>query len=287
MIDTRSSLVAADGVELYWQHWPTAEPARGTVLVVHGLGEHSGRYVPLATRLVIGGWHVVGYDQRGHGWSQGARGAIPTPDALLRDLAQVVEATRARLPAPLVLLGASLGGLLAARFVAAGIDAPPGDAAWWRPGRIDALALASPALATDLTPVQRLLVALLPRLAPGASVRNGLDPAALSRDPTVVEAYRSDAQVHDRIGARLARFIVDAGRHVQARASRWNLPTLLLWAGADRCIAPRGSRAFADAAPPQLVEAQCFESLAHEIFNEPEKALVYDRLMRWLEQRGH
>lgn len=279
------TLATADGLGLQLQHWPTPEPARGTVLVVHGLGEHIGRYGALATRLRGAGWHVLGYDQRGHGWSGGARGALPQADALLRDLALVVDAARASLPGPLVLLGHSLGGLVAARFVAGGIDTTSAERAWVRDG-IEALVLSSPAFDPGMNAAQKLLLAVLGRLAPDLGVGNGLDPAWISRDPAVVEAYVNDAQVHDRITPRLARFIVEAGAAVLARAPRWRVPTLLLWAGSDRCVAPRGSRAFADAVPEALLEAHCFEPLFHEIFNEPEKAQVMEVLVRWLERRG-
>jgi alpha-beta hydrolase superfamily lysophospholipase len=274
----------ADGLALHVQHWPTAEPARGTVLVVHGLGEHIGRYTVLATRLNVAGWHVFGYDQRGHGWSGGARGALPNAEALLADLALVVDTVRARLPAPLVLLGHSLGGLVAARFVAAGLDEP---APSWRRDGIDALVLSSPALDVGMSAAQKLLLALLGPLAPRLALANGLTPAWISRDAAVVEAYVNDALVHDRITPRLARFIADAGPTVLARAARWKLPTLLLWGGSDRCVAPRGSAAFAAAAVPTLVQAHCYESMYHEIFNEPEKGEVQERLVQWLRERGH
>ena len=279
------TLTTADGLTLQLQHWPAPEPARGTVLVVHGLGEHIGRYGALATRLRGVGWHVLGYDQRGHGWSGGARGALPRADALLCDLALVVDAARASLPMPLVLLGHSLGGLVAARFVAGAIDTTAAERLWVRDA-IDALVLSSPALDPGMNTTQKLLLAVLGRLAPDLALGNGLEPRWISRDPAVVEAYVNDAQVHDRITPRLARFIVEAGATVLARAPRWRTPTLLLWSGSDRCVAPRGSRDFADAAPEALLEAHCFEPLFHEIFNEPEKAQVMDLLVHWLERRS-
>ena len=278
-------LVTDDGIALHLQHWPAAEPAHGTVLLVHGLGEHIGRYGHVAARLQQAGWHVLGYDQRGHGASEGARGVLPREDALLRDLARVVDRARASLPTPLVLLGHSLGGLVAARFVAGGVDESGADAAWHRDG-IDALALSSPALDTGMSLAQQLLLAVLGPTLPRLQVGNGLDPKGISRDPAVVDAYVHDPQVHDRISPRLARFCVDAGRTVLERAPRWPLPTLLLWAGSDRCVAPRGSRAFADAAPKALLQAHCYEPLYHELFNEPERAQVLDRLVAWLRERS-
>ncbi|HJV95044.1 MAG TPA: alpha/beta fold hydrolase, partial [Albitalea sp.] len=115
MTDT---LTTADGLALHLRHWPVAGPARGTVLIVHGLGEHIGRYAHVAERLNGWGWSVVGFDHRGHGRSAGALGRLNRDDDLLRDLALVIDAVRAHATGPLVLLGHSLGGLVAARFVA-------------------------------------------------------------------------------------------------------------------------------------------------------------------------
>ena len=273
-----SQLTTADGLRLHRSAWPLAGEARGTVLVVHGLGEHVGRYDGVAVRLNAAGWHVAGYDQRGHGQSDGARGAIGRSDSLLADLSQVVDAVRGELPAPLILLGHSMGGLIAARFVAEGLQARP--AAWHR--AVDGLVLSSPALDTGMRGAQRALLAVLGPLAPRLAVANGLDPAWISRDPAVVAAYVADPLVHDRIPPRLARFLVDGGAATLALAPRWALPTLLLWAGSDRCVAPAGARAFADAAPPGVVQARCFEPLYHEIFNEPEQDAVFAVLASWL-----
>ena len=111
---------------------------------------------------------------------------------------------------------------------------------------------------------------------------NGLNPEWISRDPAVVKAYASDPLVHDRITARLTRFIVDAGARVIGDAPRWALPTLLMWAGADRCVAPRGSEAFAAAAPANVVATKLWPGFSHEIFNEPEKTDVLTTLTNWL-----
>ena len=196
---------------------------------------------------------------------------------LLDDLADLVDATRARMPAgqPLVLLGHSMGGLVASRFVSLKI----------RP--VDALVLSSPALDAGLGAVQKLLLATLPRIAPNLRVGNGLDAQYLSHDPAVVAAYLADPLCHDRISARLARFIANGGAATVARAAHWSVPTLLMWAGSDKLVHPAGSRAFAAAAPKAVVHAHCFEPLFHELFNEsPELAEpVFDLLQQWLVRR--
>lgn len=280
-----------DGLALHLREWPAAGAAHGTVLVVHGLGEHIGRYALLATELSRAGWHVVGYDQRGHGGSGGARGFIAHDDSLLRDLARVVQwAQDAQRPGPLVLLGHSMGGTVAARFVAT-LAADPAHhrhhaPVWQRAARaVDALVLSSPALDAGLGLLRRLQVTLAAALVPGLALGNGLNPAWLSRDPQVVQAYTSDPLVHNRITPRLARFIVHAGSLALAHAPTWTTPTLLMWAGADRIVAPRGSAAFAAAAPAAMLYARCFADLAHEIFNEPERAEVVAELLRWLDAR--
>ncbi|MEP6739838.1 MAG: lysophospholipase [Caldimonas sp.] len=267
-----------DGLELRGREWPHHD-ARGTIVLVHGLGEHIGRYEHVAASLSGHGWRVVGYDQRGHGASEGKRGRLAGDDDLLRDLALVVDVVRAESALPLVLLGHSMGGTVAGRFVASGLETPLPP--WQRP--VDALVLSSPALDTGMTFVQKLMLATLGPLTPNLAVGNGLKPEWISRDPAVVAAYVADPLVHDRIAPRLARFIVDGGAAVLALAPRWKLPTLLLYAGSDRCVAPAGSAAFAAAAPAGVVTVREFPTLFHEIFNEPERAEVLSVLGAWLD----
>jgi alpha-beta hydrolase superfamily lysophospholipase len=284
------TLTTDDGLALHWRRWPThessPEAARGTVLLVHGLGEHIGRYEHVAARLNAWGWNVAGFDHRGHGRSPGARGGLPRPDAMLRDVASALDRVRQSNPRRLVLLGHSLGGLIAARFVAEALRPQP--AAWSRP--VDALVLSSPALDPGMNAFQKLLLAMLGPLAPNLAVHNGLKPAWISRAPAVVQAYVADPLVHDRITPALVRFIVDAGALVRAAAPHWRVTTLLLYAGADRCVAPAGSAAFTAAAraaglADAVLAAREFGPLYHEIFNEPEADEVFATLQTWLDAR--
>lgn len=273
-----STFTAGDGDNLALQHWPAAEgvPPRGTVVLVHGLGEHAGRHERLAQHLSAWGFAVVGHDQCGHGESSGARGCVPTTLRLIDDLADVVDSARHRLPpgGKLFVLGHSLGGLVACCYVIL------------RQPAIDGLVLSSPALRVTPGPLQRLLLALVPRFAPNLTMRNGVQPEGLSHDPEVVAAYRADPRVHDRISARLARFLVDAGPRVLTRARHWRLPTLLLWGGSDPVVDPQGSADFAAAAPPEVVTARVFPGLFHEVFNELEAEPVYEALRTWLDARA-
>jgi alpha-beta hydrolase superfamily lysophospholipase len=274
---TLSTFTASDGDNLAMQDWPLPEglALRGVVVLVHGLGEHAGRYDHVARRLNSWGFAVRGYDHYGHGESDGVRGALPVPARLIDDLADVIDSTRLRMErgVPLVVLGHSLGGLIAACLVALG-EVP-----------VEGLVLSSPALDPGLSGFQKLLLATLPRIAPNLTVGNGLNPEFISHDPAVVAAYKADPRVHDRISARLARFIADAGPSVVAHAAEWKVPTLLMYAGADRLVNPAGSRAFAAAAPQEVVTSHCFDALFHEIFNEADAEPVFEMLRQWLDAR--
>lgn len=270
------TLRTADGQTLALREW-LATPAAplAVVHITHGLGEHAGRYAHVAQRLNALGFAVRAHDHFGHGLSSGARGGLPNELRLVDDLALLIDDARAAYPGlPVVLLGHSMGGLVAASFVARGV----------RP--VNALVLSSPALSPTLSAAQKGLIAVLSRLAPGLRVGNGLDAQDLSHDPSVAPAYLSDPLNHDRIGARLARFLAEEGARVMGAAPQWPVPTLLLYAGADRLVRPEGSRAFAAAAAPSgQVQAIAFEQHFHELFNELDAQPVFEALEQWLGAR--
>ncbi len=289
---------ARDGENLAVYEWPAQVwqrdsnlPPRGVVLIVHGLGEHAGRYDHVARQLLEWGFAVRAYDQRGHGESGGLRGGLTGNAQLLEDLAEVVDDTRDRAlrlprgaatasgaqPLPLILLGHSLGGLVVGRFVSLKI----------RP--VQGLVMSSPALDPGLNRVQKLLLATLPAVAPNLRVSNGLNPEYISHDHEVVRKYQADPLVHAKISARLAKFIATAGPATVAAAATWSTPTLLLYAGSDKLVNPAGSRAFAESAASNggagVVTTKCFDDLYHEIFNELDAAPVFASLRAWLDAR--
>ena len=281
---------ARDGENLAFYHWQADQsskqpddvgpPSRGVVLLVHGLGEHACRYEHVANTLFDWGFKVCAYDQRGHGESAGLPGTLPNSNALLDDLAEVVADIRQQYPElPLILLGHSLGGLVAARFVSLNL------------GKVDALVLSSPALDIGLSAFQKLLLRVLPSVAPNLQVNNGLDASFISRDPEVVRAYLADRLVHNKISPRLGQFVASAGPATVAAASAWHIPTLLMYAGADKLVNPAGSRRFAEraakskAVKPGTVTAKCFDGYYHELFNEPQPAPIFELLQNWLDAR--
>jgi alpha-beta hydrolase superfamily lysophospholipase len=273
-------VLAADGTLLFTQRWTVPEglERRGSLLLVHGLGEHSGRYVAVARTLNDAGLEVWAYDHRGHGQSGGARGALPHPDALLDDLrelfSRLTAASRATGDtAPPFLLGHSMGGVAAARAATGGWVAPRG------------LILSSPALKLHLPLPRRLLLEALVRVAPDRPSPNGLPVAALSHDPATIAAYESDRHNHDRLTPRLAQFMLNAGAAARRDAARLRVPTLLLVAGADRLVDPSGAHAFADALQAGVGTLRWYDELYHELFNErePDRSEVLTDLRTWLD----
>lgn len=278
---TPQTLTTRDGLSLHWHEWPIEHP-RGSVLIVHGHGEHIARYEHVARYLNEHGWAVAGYDQRGHGRSPGKRGRLNHADDLLHDLAAAIDQTRARLPGgPLIVLAHSMGGVTAARFALGQMGLESGD--WAR--AVDGYVLSSPALDVAPTRLQRVMLALARRLVPGLGGPNGLKSSWVSRDPAVVAKYEADPLVHGTIAAPLADFIISSGEQVLAHAAQWRVPTLLLYAGSDRCVSPAGSDRFAEAAPKKWVTTHPYPVLYHEIFNEPEHDEVLAEVGTWLDQR--
>ena len=261
-----------DGQQLLLRDWPL-EKARGALLIVHGLGEHSGRHDRLAEWFNEHGYAVRAYDQRGHGQSPGRRGALRHGDDLLADLAAVyTDYARGQTRAPL-LLGHSMGGLVALRAVLDGAIAPP------------AMVLSSPALRSWESPRMIKLAASLSRVAPNLPLRNGLNASKLSHVAQVAADYLEDPLRHSWITPRLAHFIFADGAACLADAARLPVPTLLLVAEGDELVDPAGSRAFARAAAPSgQLTTRFFASLYHELFNEaePGRSQVLMQLSDWL-----
>jgi len=265
-------LEMADGQRLFLRDWPQPH-ARGAVLIVHGLGEHSGRYAQLASWFNQRGYAVRSYDQRGHGQSPGRRGALRHGDDLLADLAAVYNDYAAAVPHLPLLLGHSMGGLVAARAVLDGGVVP------------GALVLSSPALRSWESPRMIRLAGVLSQLLPNLPLRNGLDASKLSHDAQVVADYRNDPLQHGWITPRLAHFIFSDGAACIADAARLDVPTLLLVADSDELVDPAGSRAFARAAAGTgRLTTRFFASLYHELFNEaePGRSQVLMQLGDWL-----
>ncbi len=263
----------ADGQVLQLRCWPVSGAAQG-LLIVHGLGEHSGRHGHLAAWFNARGIDVRAYDQRGHGRSNGARGGLHRSDDLLTDLVAVYADYARHFERPPLLLGHSMGGLVAACAVLDGRVEP------------SALVLSSPALRSHASGAVRILAHGLACILPDLPMRSGLRLEGLTHDVAVIAAYRNDPLCHRRITPRLADFIFRAGAACIDDAASLAVSTLLLVAGADQLVDPTGSHDFAVAAAPGgYLTTHVFDGLYHELFNEaePARGQVIARLGDWLD----
>lgn len=250
------------------------------MLLVHGFGEHLGRYADVAPTLNDLGLHVRGYDARGHGRSPGPRGVIRDPPALLDDLVRMLgllssDAAKGGDAGPPFVLAHSLGATLAARAATSGMIAPRG------------LILSAPALAMNLGLYRRLGLVVGLRLFPDRAVPNGQPQRAISHDDAAVARALGDPLVHDRITLRLARFAQDTGDRAIREAGHLQTPTLLLVAGADRHVDPAGSKAFFDALPAGTGTLRWYDELYHELFHErePDRTRVLADMRSWLQEQ--
>jgi alpha-beta hydrolase superfamily lysophospholipase len=264
---------AADGTALHVTDYllPMAD-VRGSVVVMHGLGEHSGRYRHIARFFNDCALSVRCYDHRGHGRSEGIRGDVINGDPMLQDAEILIDEFSAHFADPPLLFGHSMGGLFAARFALSGLSPLRG------------LILSSPALAVRLSRVQTILLELLRRIAPSFGVPNGLPAAYLSHDANVVNAYKADPLVHGRISARLMRSLLTSIDYCQSHAARLTVPTLMLVAGDDHLVDADGSRRFFAKLPEGLARMHVYEGFYHEVFNELDKERPFADLRDWLSQ---
>lgn len=262
------------GRKLYHQAWLPQGEARAVLLVVHGLAEHSGRYMNLVGRFVPRGYAVYGVDHVGHGRSEGQRLYVErftdftAPLKIFSDM--IVQKHPAR---PIFLIGHSLGGLIGALHLLAHQDELAGailsGPAIQAPGNVP------PALVF----IGRLLAALLPR--------TGLVPLAaegISRDPAVLAAYLADPLVtKGKITARLGAEMLAAMARIRGEAGRVRLPLLIVQGGADVLVDPAGAKLLHDAAASADKRLIVYEGFYHEVFNEPEHDRVLADVEAWLE----
>ena len=274
MQHTEGSFQAFDGTTIHHQAWLPDGDARAIVLLVHGLGEHSGRYGHVARALVDAGHAVHALDQRGHGKSSGKRAFVKHYDEFLRDLHQFRRIVELEHPGtPLVVLGHSMGGNIAMGYTLEHRDG------------IAALVLSGPALAVgdDFSPLRLKIFLAVSRVAPGVRPQ-GLSDEAISRDPAVVQAYRNDPLVFTgKISAGLGAALIGAMQSFPDRYEQLRLPILVLHGTDDQLADVSGSRELEAKAVNADLTAHYYEGLFHEVFNEPEQDRVLADLTSWLD----
>jgi alpha-beta hydrolase superfamily lysophospholipase len=265
-----------DGIPLAVNKWEPEGQVKGVICLVHGHGEHCGRYEHWVKMLANAGYAVFANDQRGHGKSGGKRGHTPSFNHFADDVEILVqEGIKAYPDSPCFLYGHSLGGLIALYYLTQ------------RRPKIAGAVITSPALKTAVEDqkIKRALAMILGALMPGGTMASGLEQEALSRDQAVVEAYRKDPLVHDIISFGLGRESLKAAEFIYANADQINIPLLLMHGTADRICYVSGSKELSD-----LIVDNCTLKLwpdcFHELHNELEKEEVFSALKQWLDQHA-
>lgn len=262
------------GLQLYYQCWRPDGKPRAVLAIVHGFGEHSGRYMNVVHHLVPKGYAVYAFDHRGHGRSPGPRGHINSWEEFREDMRAFLQMVAAQEPGrPLFLMGHSMGGLIVLEYA---LHYPEG---------LKGVIASGPVLAqVGVSPLLLLLARLFSRIWPRLAMNTGLDATAISRDPEVVAAYQADPLVHSIASARLGTEMARATAWTHEHAAEWKLPLLILHGGADRLAPPEGSRRFFENVPIADKERYEYEGGYHEPHNDVNRAQVLADLEHWLER---
>ena len=262
-------------VELYAQIWEPETSAKAAVCLVHGLGEHSGRYAHVAQFLTQHGCAVLAVDLHGQGKTTGQRGHVHSSQILLEDIDRLLQEADRRHPGkPRFLYGHSLGGLLVLYY------------ALQRKPQLAGVISTSPGLRSPVLEQKAKITfaKILGYLLPTLSIPVGLDATSISRDPGVVQAYQNDPLVHDVVTLATTKYTVQIVPWTWEHAAEFNLPLLLMHGTGDKLTYYTGSQDFS-----RLVPGDCtlklWDGLFHELHNEPEKNQVLDFMTDWIDAK--
>ncbi len=269
-----SSWTDKQGLKFYSKAWEPDGKPKAAVALLHGLGEHIGRYQHVAEAFSSAGYALMGMDLRGHGRSEGPRGHTPSVEAFMQDIDLLLEHVRERYPGlPLFLYGHSLGAILALNY---GLRRKPD---------LKGVIATGPALHTELEN-QRFKVGMaqvLGTLLPSVLINSGLQTSHLSHDPQVEKVYVSDPLVHDKMSLGFGKLMYENIHWTLAHASDFPLPLLMMHGTQDSIAFPSSSQEFTGAVGSKATLV-LWKDLYHEIHNEPNKAEVIQTMIRWMDE---
>jgi lysophospholipase len=260
-----------DGVDLAWRIWDAPDPW-GSLLMIHGLCEHSGRYGRLGAFLAQQGLSSIAFDLRGHGLSAGARGDVDGFYRFLDDLAEMEREVQRRIPGdlPRFLLGHSLGGLIGLRRLSEGTGGHAG------------AVLSAPWLRVRMPALVRYLGRTLGGVVPRLTVPGVVSPKRLTADPEMIREWRADPLIHTSISAGLFREAERVQTEILRDLDAARIPLLFLVPGADPVVDSRVTIQFAQGLAGEAVEVQVLPNLRHEPFNEVVRKDVFEMVGAWL-----
>ena len=276
MTHQQSTLSSNSGCRIYTQNWQPSDEPQAVLILVHGLAEHSNRYVGIANYFTEQGYAVYALDHEGHGHSQGLRGYINSFDDFLTTLDQYLNNIANQHPGKkLFLVGHSMGGVISSAYLLE------------HQQKLAGCILSGAALATGdvISPVQKVVLNTLSKVLPKLPVLQ-LEANDVCHDPAVVEAYKNDPHVFTgKIRVRLITEILRTADRVLKNAANISLPMLILHGGDDKMASPSGSEKLYAGISSSDKTLKIYPGLYHEIFLEPEKLEIYATIHTWLEQK--
>ncbi|MEM3467097.1 MAG: alpha/beta hydrolase [Candidatus Jordarchaeales archaeon] len=263
-----------DKTKLYYQVWKPDRESKAVVVVVHGLVEHSGRYMNVVNQIVPKGYAIYALDHRGHGKCEGERAQVKRVDEFIDDLKLFVDLVRKKEKGKKIfMLGHSMGSLIAMLYVARypeGISGLVLSGTGARPGRV--------------SPLVKALLALIAKIAPKSKFTLPWDPSFISRDEKVVEAYVNDPLVSKKASARLLAEVYYKTFRAAEEAAKINVPCLLQVGSADVAFEPGSAKDLHDVIPAKDKTLKVYEGYRHEVYNEVGKEKPLSDLEEWLEK---
>jgi acylglycerol lipase len=265
--------IGVRNIQVFYQAWLPEGEVKAVLPIIHGLGEHSGRYMNVVNHFVPLGYVVYGLDQIGHGKSGGAREYVERFEDYSETFTAYLKMVKQWQPGkPIFLLSHSIGGLIAAYYL---LD---------HQAEFQGAIFSAPVVkvASHVTKMTVFMAQTLSLLAPSAGVLP-VDPSTISRDPDVVKAYVDDPLVfHGKTTARLSAEMLRALTRVSAETGKITLPFLAMQGGADRLVDPDGAQILYERAASKDKTLKIYDGLYHEIFNEPERGRVFKDIEDWL-----
>ena len=271
MAETTKNLTAKDGIELFIRE-NIPPQYKAMICIVHGFGEHSGRYAHVADFFNKNGYAVLAMDNRGHGKSGGKRGHTPSLESYLDDIDMFLNYAKTKNESvPLFLYGHSMGGNLILNYVIQR-----------QPKILRGLIATSPwiRLAFEPKPILITMGKLMRSIFPTFTQDSGLDVNGISRDKAVVGAYINDPLVHSKITASAGMGMTDSAAFLNTYKGQMSIPTLIVHGTNDKLISQAASEEFANRVTN--IDYKKWVGLYHETHNEPEKMDVLQDILQWV-----
>ncbi len=254
----------------YGQCWK-AKNTKAVIVLAHGMGEHSGRYIHVAKTLNKHDFSVVAFDHFGHGKTTGKRGHNPSFEAVLESVAVTIKKARAFFPnTPIFLYGHSMGGNAVINYVLK------------KSTHLQGIIVTSPFLKLAFEPlkIKLALGKLLQKIAPSVTLGNEINPNDISREKIEVDKYINDPLIHSKISPNFSLTFIDSGKWAIDNAPKLTIPILLMHGTGDKIIDYRGTQEFANNANKATLKL--YENGYHELHNDLCKKEMLEDVINWI-----